>query len=89
MNLTRKGFVLGLAFLLFGCPAKTAVDFTVRVGVDTCKEDRQAEPVENEYVTLDCTKVSGEGSVRVRFPRRAWWSMQARDIGNVPTLPGK
>lgn len=90
-HLTRKGFVLGLSLLLFGCPqgTKTAVDFTVKVGADTCKEDRAAEPVENEFVTLDCANVSGEGTVRIRFPRRAWWNIQTRDIGNTPTVPGK
>lgn len=85
---------VGVAQLLGGLTisckgAKTSVDFTVKVGVDTCKEDRAAEPVDNEFVTLNCANVSGEGSVRVRFPRRAWWNIQVRDIGNTPSVPGK
>lgn len=89
MNLARKAvFILFLS--LGACKgSQTAVDFTVKVGADTCNEDRAAEPVDNEFVTLDCAKVSGEGSVRIRFPRRAWWDIKVRSIGNEPSVPGK
>lgn len=89
MNLSRKALIL-VGLVLVSCKgAQTSVDFTVKVGVETCKEDRRAEPVENEYVTLDCANVSGEGAVRVRFPRRAWWGMVSRDAGVTPVVPGK
>lgn len=88
MNLSRKALVL-IGLILVSCKgAQTSVDFAVKVGVDTCKEDRRAEP-ENEYVTLDCASVSGEGAVRIRFPRRAWWGMVTRDAGVTPSVPGK
>lgn len=76
--LTRKGFALGFAFLLFGCPpgTKTTVDFTVKVGADTCHDAGVAPPDEDSAV-IDCVKASGEGSVRVVFPRTLWLRMQA------------
>lgn len=101
MNLTRKARLDNRVLLAMGAlqllgagtisckGTQTAVDFTVRVGVDTCKEDSAAVPVENELVTLDCVSASGEGTVKVRFPRRAWWNIQARDVGNTPNVPGK
>lgn len=84
-TLTRKALVL---VLLLGCKgAQTSVDFTVRVGADSCKEDRDSGVDENEFVTLNCAKVDGEGTVRIRFPRREWWSIELRQ--SKPNVPGK
>lgn len=81
----------GLAvILLLGCPqgTKTTLDVGVRVGTDTCKEDRSA-PASNEYAFLDCADVSGEGRIRVQFPRTEWYTMRARAVGTVDAGPGK
>lgn len=78
MSLTRKGFLLGLALLFFGCKgARTTVDFTVRVGVESCHDAAGVAPPDEDSAILDCLKANGEGSVRVVFPRMLWLRMQA------------
>jgi hypothetical protein len=78
MSLMHKVLVSGTALALLGCPpgTKTTVDFTVKVGADTCRDAGVTSPDEDSAV-IDCVKASGEGSVRILFPRSLWYRMQA------------
>lgn len=63
------------------------VTHEVRVGDDTCKEDRSSIADAGEYVTLDC---SGDGgTIRVLFPRKEWHDILRDRTGSVPTPVGK
>lgn len=77
------------AFMATGCKgAKTSLDFTVRVDPANCKErQNEAFGAQHEYAILDC--LSGEGNVKVVFPREEWHAMKHRAVGTVDAGPGK
>lgn len=87
--------------LIAGCPpgTKTSAEVGVSVKVDPahCREQRGAAPdasatdtlvVGNENVMLDCVALEGGGTIRISFPRKAWWAIRLADVGANPG-PGK
>ncbi len=77
MSLTCKLAVLLALSASLSCQgAKTTVDFTVRVGADTCS-DANVTPPDEDSTVIDCVKASGEGTVRIVFPRTLWYRMKA------------
>jgi len=93
-SLVTNALAVLVAFMVFktvlGClqGSKTTFEVGVKVGADTCKEDRQAPP-ENEYVFLDCLTVDGSGTIKVQFPRRQWYGIKLYGTGYDDAGPGK
>ncbi len=76
--------------MLVGCPAgtKTTVQAGVTAVIDpvNCKEAREDRG--GSSVLLDCTTVTGTGTIRIEFPRKTWWDLKLAHSG-VDAGPGK
>lgn len=79
-----------------GCPqgTKTTVEAGLSANVDPahCQEVRgDAGEVPGQNVALDCASLSGTGTIRIVFPRSAWWDIKiaSSDAGPADTGPGK
>lgn len=68
------GILLGFV-LLSGCGHVKAVETSLRVDADRCKEAGD-KPVDPESTWLDCIS-GGEVTVRIELPRKAWHDMKA------------
>lgn len=81
-----------------GCPVgtKTSVEAGVSATVDPthCKEvqgDAGLALNTSSTVLLDCSTLTGSGTIRIEFPRRSWWDIKlaAGDGGAIDAGPGK
>ena len=84
-------FMLVLTAFLLGCPpgTKTVLEVGVKVDADHCKEDLSAPVPDNETVAVDCLSASGEGTIKVQFPRREWYNIVTYHRGLLDAGPGK
>lgn len=77
-----------LAPILFpGCGPVKAVETSLRIDADRCKE-AGVRPADPDSTFLDCVS-GGELTVRIEMPRRAWQDMKLRKAGIFPDPPGK
>ncbi len=79
--------------MLTGCPqgAKTTVTAGVTATVDPaqCAEVRPTGgALSGDTVTLDCANLTGSGTIRIEFPRKAWWDAKL-SRSSVDAGPGK
>ncbi len=85
------------AMLMVGCPAgtQTAVEAGISATVDPahCQEakpDAGGDPAGPNTVALDCVNLGGTGTIRITFPRTAWWSIKlASSDAGIDAGPGK
>lgn len=74
-----------IAFTTFGSLAlfcarpQTTVELTAHVTADKCKD--MGTSTNRDLMDILCPRVDGTGSVKLTFPRRAWYAMQAEDAG--------
>lgn len=74
----------GIAFstfstLFFCARPQTTVELTAHVAADKCKD--MGTSANRDLMDILCPRVDGTGSVKLTFPRRAWYAMQAEDAG--------
>jgi hypothetical protein len=83
--------------LLVGCPAgtKTTVEAGIIATIDPskCSEvrpDAGAPAVSSgDTLLLDCANLTGSGTIRIEFPRKAWWDAKLSRVPSIDAGPGK